>query len=163
MKINKLVLLMLGLLIVCLLACTPSSNLSKTKTSNHKTEDKSNSDTNPTTYFVFQEGVYKEDTLDKEPIPIGGKMNFYRTMFKKLNYPPDAREKGIQGKVWVTVIINEFGQLEKASLKKGIGYGCDEEAIAAVIRGCKLGFEPAMKNNIPVKVKYDIPVKFGLV
>lgn len=111
-------------------------------------------------YSIYENGSYKPGQLDKEPAPIGGDAAFLRA--SHVNYPAKAREAGLQGTVWVTVTINEAGQLEQAVLSRGIGGGCDEEALAAVKRGAKVGFEPAMRNGVPVKVRYDMPVRFSV-
>lgn len=111
-------------------------------------------------YSIYENGRYQPGKLDKEPAPIGGDAAFLRA--SRVNYPAKAREAGIQGTVWVTVTINEAGQLEQAVLSRGIGGGCDEEAVAAVQRGAKAGFEPAMRNGVPVKVRYEMPVRFSV-
>ena len=111
-------------------------------------------------YFIYENGVYTPGKLDKEPVSIGGDLAFARAT--RVNYPAKARESGIQGIVFINVIINEAGQLEKAIISKGIGGGCDEEALQALQRGAQAGFEPAIKDGKPVKVKYDYPIKFSL-
>ncbi len=155
MKNNRVLFTSLLFFVGLFVACS-SNNLAKSSS------EKADTISTETIYEVYQNGSFTEQTLDQEPIPNGGEKNFAITMYRKMKYPAQAREKGIQGTVLITVIINEFGQLENANLKKGIGHGCDEEALAAINRGCQLGFEPAKKDNNAVKVKYDIPVKFNL-
>lgn len=115
-----------------------------------------------TVYYIFENGTYVQSELDKKPEPVGGKMNFYKTMGSTMQYPAQARERGVKGEVVLTVIINESGRAEDAQVKKGIGYGCDEAALNAWKKAAQVGFEPAMKGGKAVKVKYDAPVKFGL-
>lgn len=112
--------------------------------------------------FIYQNEGWINDSLDQMPEPLTGQNQYLRTMYGKLNYPPMARENSVQGYVIITVVINEMGQQESAVLKRGIGSGCDEEALLAVQRGGQIGFTPAIKNGKPVKVKYDVPVKFSL-
>lgn len=116
-----------------------------------------------TTYFIYENGAFIPGQPDKEPMPIGGKEAYNRAMFSQLNYPAAAREAGIRGTVLVTVIVNEAGRMESAVVSKGIGGGCDEEALKAVQRGGQAGFEPALQGGVPVKVKYDVPVKFSVL
>ena len=116
-----------------------------------------------TIYYVFENGNYTQSELEKKPQPVGGTMNFLKTMGSYMQYPAQARERGVKGEVILTVIINELGQTEDIQVKKGIGYGCDEAALNAWKKAAQVGFEPAMKGGKAVKVKYDAPVKFGIL
>jgi len=113
-------------------------------------------------YYIFENGNYIQSELDKKPEPVGGKMNFYKALSSTMQYPTQARERGVKGEVILTVIINESGRAEDVQVKKGIGYGCDEAALNAWRKAAQVGFEPAMKGGKAVKVKYDVPVKFDL-
>ncbi len=158
----------LFLLFTCViaLACSPKAPIYYEGTREVKPKPKSSPIANSikleTIYYVYQDGVFKEATLDKAPAPYAGDNTFYRTMYKEMRYPAAARKGGIAGTVKITVVVNEFGQLESSEIKEGIGTGCDEEALKAVRRGFQLDFEPAMKDGKAVKVKYDIPVRFRL-
>ena len=114
-----------------------------------------------TIYYVYQKGEYVEQKLDIEPIPLDEE-NYKQRVFGELVYPLQARENGVQGIVLITVILDKFGDLVSSKIKRGIGKGCDEEALKAVKRGFELGFEPAFINGNAVKVKYDIPINFRL-
>ncbi|MEP6796160.1 MAG: energy transducer TonB [Saprospiraceae bacterium] len=105
-------------------------------------------------YYVFKDGMYVEEVLDKKPVIIG--------VYQRILYPPFAREHGIQGTVLITVTVNEFGQLEDAVIHSHVGGGCDEEALRVVKLSGQNGFTPAEINGKPVKVKYDIPLRFIL-
>lgn len=114
-----------------------------------------------TIYYVYQEGEYIQKKLDIEPISIDEE-TYKKRVFSEVVYPLQARESGIQGIVLITVTLDELGNLVNSKIKKGIGSGCDEEALKAVNRGFELGFEPAFINGRTVKVKYDIPMSFRL-
>ncbi len=116
----------------------------------------------PTRYFVFKDGKYVETVPDKVPEMIGGKEKMYQIQANNIRYPPLARQREISGTVYVTVIVNEFGQLEDAFVSRGIGAGCDEETLRVVQLIGQNGFEPAQLEGIPVKVKYDIFMRFIL-
>lgn len=94
-------------------------------------------------------------TVEDLPEPIGGMAAIQANVI----YPEIARRAGIQGTVYVEVFIDEKGDVVKASVKKGIGAGCDESAIAAVK---KTKFRPGMQRGKPVKVRLAVPIRFRL-
>ena len=118
----------------------------------------SSSKEEPYPYFIFKDGIYIETELDKKPEIKGG----IGVLYQDIRYPAYAREHGIQGTVIITVIVNEFGQLEDAVITRRVGGGCEEEALRVIKNAEQIGFEPAEINGLPVKVKYDIPLKFTL-
>ena len=93
--------------------------------------------------------------VEDMPEPIGG----IQAIQKKIVYPDLAKKVGIQGKVFVTAFIDETGTVTKAKLLKGLGAGCDEEAINAVMH---TKFKPGMQRGRPVKVQVTIPIIFKL-
>lgn len=78
---------------------------------------------------------------------------------KKINYPERARKAGIEGRVVVQFIVTEEGKVEDPRVIRGIGGGCDEEALR-VIKEAE--FEPGMQRGKPVRVQYSLPVIFQL-
>ncbi|AEE52769.1 energy transducer TonB [Haliscomenobacter hydrossis] len=75
-------------------------------------------------------------------------------------YPQLARENGIEGTVSVLVYVSEKGQVTKARLLKGLGFGCDEAAINLVYAmPC---WTPASNYGIPVKGKKVLDISFRL-
>jgi len=76
-------------------------------------------------------------------------------------YPDLARRMGIAGSVVIEVSIDEEGRVIDAVVKQGLGYGCDESALASVR---KARFYPARADDgQPVAVKVQIPFHFRLV
>ncbi|MDX1642615.1 MAG: TonB family protein, partial [Balneolaceae bacterium] len=71
----------------------------------------------------------------------------------------EARQKSIEGRVYVQFIVNEQGDVEDAKVIRGIGGGADEEALR-VVRQAK--FEPGMQRGRPVRVQYSLPIFFRL-
>lgn len=102
---------------------------------------------------AFDKDVYL--SVDKMPEPVGG----LESIMSKIEYPKEAKEAGIQGKVFVAILIDESGNVAEASVQKGIGGGCDEAALKAV-QATK--FTPGILNDKKVKVKVFIPVVFKL-
>ncbi|MDR0364135.1 MAG: energy transducer TonB [Bacteroidales bacterium] len=85
-----------------------------------------------------------------------------RLAFLKNNikYPRLAREVGIQGTVYVSFVVEKDGSISNASIVRGIGGGCDEEA--ARVTQMMPKWIPGKQGKYPVRVKYYMPVKFTL-
>ena len=78
---------------------------------------------------------------------------------RKVSYPEMARRAGIQGRVTIQFIVNERGEVEDPRVIRGIGGGCDEEALKAVQSA---RFTPGMQRGRPVRVQYSLPIVFRL-
>lgn len=89
------------------------------------------------------------------PEPIGG----YAALKANLEYPAMARRVGREGTVVVLAFIDEAGVVRKAEVANGIGLGCDEAAVAAVL---KTRFHPATQRGKAVKVRVSVPIRFRL-
>lgn len=110
-----------------------------------KTIDETNFEDDPA-YFVNVEIL---------PEPIGG----WSTIYNKLSYPKEARQKGIEGTVKILAFIEKNGEVSSASVIEGIGYGCDENARLAVYY---TRFKPGILKGKTVKVQMEIPIEFSL-
>ncbi|PID59687.1 MAG: energy transducer TonB [Ignavibacteriae bacterium] len=93
--------------------------------------------------------------VEKMPQPIGGIAGIQ----KRIIYPEIAKRAGVQGRVFVKAFVDETGTVRKAEVVKGIGAGCDEAAVAAVM---KTRFSPGEQRGKPVKVQVSIPILFKL-
>ncbi len=98
------------------------------------------------TYFV---------AVEEMPEPIGG----IRAIQEKIVYPEIAKRAGVEGKVYILAFVDELGNVTKANILKGIGAGCDEAALNAVL---KTKFKPGKQRGKPVNVQVSIPVIFKL-
>ncbi len=78
---------------------------------------------------------------------------------QKINYPDMARKAGIEGRVIIQFIVNEQGEVEDPKVVRGIGGGCDEEALR-VVREAE--FKPGQQRGKPVRVQYSLPITFQL-
>ncbi|MBS1771793.1 MAG: energy transducer TonB [Bacteroidetes bacterium] len=87
-----------------------------------------------------------------------GDMNAY--FEKTLQYPEMARDNGIEGTVYVQFVVNEDGSISNARVIKGIGGGCNEEALR-VVNGMH-NWKPGKNNDRFVKVYFTLPIKFVL-
>ena len=89
------------------------------------------------------------------PEPIGGLSEIQ----KKIKYPELAIKAGIEGRVIINAFVDEFGVVNRAKIFKGIGGGCDESALDALL---KTKFKPGLQRGKPVKVQVKVPVFFKL-
>ncbi len=93
--------------------------------------------------------------VERMPELIGG----YGQLQSQIRYPEMARMAGIEGLVVVQFIIDEKGSVAKPTIVRGIGGGCDEEALRIVK---KAKFTPGLQQGRPVKVHYTLPIRFTL-
>jgi protein TonB len=77
-----------------------------------------------------------------------------------LRYPESARTNGIDGRVLVQFVVNEDGSVTDARVVRGIGGGCDEEALR-MVNGMP-NWKPGRQNGTAVKVLFTLPIKFVL-
>ena len=103
-------------------------------------------------------GVYQ--TVDEMPKFPGGDEGRYQFIKVNMKYPLEAKEKGYRGRVFVNFIVEPDGSLSDIKVLRGIGGGCDEEAVRLVESLPK--FKPGMQNGEAVRVSYTIPVFFRL-
>lgn len=86
--------------------------------------------------------------------------NLYEFLGSNIKYPEEAKELGIQGKVFVTFVVEKDGSITEVKVIRGIGGGCDEEAVRVVQSMPK--WTPGKQRGVPVRVQFNIPVKFTL-
>ena len=77
----------------------------------------------------------------------------------KIKYPEIAKKAGVEGRVFVQFIVDEQGNVVNPEVARGIGAGCDEEALRA-IRTAK--FKPGKQRGQAVRVKMSLPITFKL-
>jgi protein TonB len=95
---------------------------------------------------------------EQDPVPPGGDLTEY--FVKNIKYPQKAINQDVEGKVFVTFVITSKGDVDDVKLLKGIGYGCDEEALRVVKAMPK--WTPGKNNGREVKVRMNIPIVFRL-
>ena len=99
--------------------------------------------------------------VEEQPLPEGGLAAFYGYVGKNLRYPRQASRMGIEGRVTLRFVVERNGTLTQISVLKGIGGGCDEEALR-VIRECPIKWKPGKQRGKPVRVNYIIPIYFKI-
>ena len=80
-------------------------------------------------------------------------------MHSKVTYPERAYESGTQGRVYIQFVVTEEGQVLGAEVMRGIGQGCDEEALRVVQEA---RFVPGKVEGLPVKVRHTLFITFKL-
>ena len=90
----------------------------------------------------------------------GGEAALYKYLAENIKYPQMAKESGIQGRVFVTFVVERDGRVTDVRVLRGIGGGCDEEAIRVVENMPK--WTPGKQRGKSVRVQYNLPVKFTL-
>ena len=108
-----------------------------------------------------QDKLYNHVSLENPPTYPGGIKAFYDFLGSNVKYPKLAVDSNIQGITYVTFTIEKDGSLNDIKTEgRKLGYGLDEEAIR-VLKLSK-NWNPGMIAGQPVRVKYNIPVKFKI-
>ena len=90
----------------------------------------------------------------------GGDEKLMEFLQQNIKYPDEAIEAGAYGRVFVGCVIEKDGSIGEVRLLRGIGYGCDEEAMRVV--KMKPKWQPGKHNGEFVRVSYQIPILFKL-
>ncbi len=98
--------------------------------------------------------------VESMPEYIGGAQELYNYLGTNIKYPVMAKESGIQGKVYVTFVVERDGSITDVNIIRGIGGGCDEEAVRVVSSMPK--WKPGKQRGKAVRVQYNLPVRFTL-
>lgn len=98
--------------------------------------------------------------VEQMPSFPGGEQEMYRYIGKNIEYPRMAKESGISGRVFVTFVVEKDGAVTDVQILRGIGGGCDEEAIR-VIKSMPT-WQAGKQRGKPVRVQYRMPIKFTL-
>lgn len=98
--------------------------------------------------------------VEEMPAFPGGDMACRRFLQENARYPQLAKETGIQGKVYLRFVVNETGKVVEVEVLRGIGGGCDEEAVRVV--SMLPDWKPGRQSGHNVRVAYNIDVDFIL-
>lgn len=98
--------------------------------------------------------------VESPPAFPGGDIARIKYLTDNIKYPQMARESSIQGTVYVTFVVERTGSVTDVRVLRGIGGGCDEEAIR-VIKGMPK-WAPGKQRGKPVRVQFTMPIKFTL-
>ena len=98
--------------------------------------------------------------VEQMPSFPGGDQKMYQYLGNNIKYPQVARETGIQGRVFVNFVVEPDGSVSNVKVLRGIGGGCDEEAMRVVKSMPK--WTPGKQRGKAVRVSYTLPVVFKL-
>ncbi len=104
-----------------------------------------------------KEIIMRPDIMPKFP---GGDVALGMFLQQNIIYPLAARNALIEGKVIVKFIVNADGTISNIEIYKGLGNGCDEEALKVVNKMPK--WIPGLVKGNPVRVRYNLPINFRL-
>ena len=108
----------------------------------------------------YEGRVYDLGTVETAPEFPGGQRKLLRLIKKNINYPAKARVNKIEGRVYVSFVVERNGDINGIQVIRGIGGGCDEEAIR-VLR-TTAPWQPGTIGGKPVRTAYTLPIKFKL-
>ncbi|MFT7031451.1 MAG: TonB family protein [Marinoscillum sp.] len=98
--------------------------------------------------------------VEEQPEFEGGIDAFYQYLGNEIKYPEQAREMGVEGRVYVQFVVETDGSLSEVKSVKGIGAGCDTEAVRVVQNAP--AFKPGSQRGKPVRVRMVMPIAFTL-
>lgn len=118
----------------------------------------------------FIEDVGEEEAIGEEPeifqvvedqpeFP-GGEKALFTYLSKSIKYPPMAKDAGVQGVVYVTFVVEPDGNITNVKVLRGIGAGCDDEAVRVVKAMPK--WKPGKQRGKSVRVQFNLPIRFTL-
>ena len=90
----------------------------------------------------------------------GGLDSMYAYIVKNLKSPELAKEKGIEGRVFVSFIMEKDGSISNVKILRGIGGGCEEAAVEMIKNMPK--WKPGKQRGKPVRFQFNLPIKFEL-
>jgi protein TonB len=105
-----------------------------------------------------KDGVYQE--VEVMPEYPGGDTALMNDLIGKIKYPEEASKKGIQGKVFVSFVVDEQGKVTNAKIERGVEASLDKESLRVV--GELKTWKPGKEKGKAVKVAYTIPINYVL-
>lgn len=146
-------------------------------TSNMKTQDQLLA-SNPGTKTIKSDSSTVVDPLPADPKPSGGgaskvfigaeimpafpggETEMMKFLQKNIKYPAEAREINLTGTVYLSFVVTSGGEISNVKVLRGIGGGCEEEAVRVVQK--MPVWNPGQQNGNPVNVQFTLPVTFKL-
>lgn len=98
--------------------------------------------------------------VEDMPEFIGGKEAMFGWLSRNTRYPEIDVDAGNQGTVWVTFVVNEYGNVVESEVVKGVSKTCDREALRVIDSMPK--WKPGSQRGKKVKVRFELPIRFTL-
>lgn len=99
-------------------------------------------------------------SVEKLPEFPGGVEAFGKFLASHVRYPKDAREKGTQGRVIITFVVEKDGSLSGQKISRGVSPDIDAEALRVLAMSPK--WSPGTQKGKAVRVQYSVPISFTL-
>ncbi len=173
---NIALLLPMLAMIITVFSCETGKNETQSETKTVIPEESSTVTVNPaepstvTVIPAESSAVSDQSTSNKEdsvfiivdivPEPVGGMTAFYEFIGSNLKYPEEAKKVGIEGKVFIEFVTDEDGKITNVVCVRGIGHGCDEEAVRVI--KIAPAWKPGEKDGKKVKVRIILPITYKL-
>ena len=109
---------------------------------------------------VIEDGELFGCIVETMPSFRGGQQKLFEFIGNNVVYPQEAKDAGVEGRVFVEFYIEKDGSVTDGKVLKGIGYGCDEEALRVI--GIMPKWQPGMQRGKAVRVRYTLPINFKL-
>ncbi|NVK49101.1 MAG: energy transducer TonB, partial [Cyclobacteriaceae bacterium] len=100
------------------------------------------------------------DVVEDMPKPSGGMSAWNEYLISNLKYPTKARETETEGTVIVAFVVNTDGSISDVEILRGIGAGCDEEALRVIQNAPN--WEPGKQRGKEVRTRMRLPIRFKL-
>ena len=100
------------------------------------------------------------DVVEQMPEYPGGQAALFEYLSKNIKYPADAEKKKVEGKVFVTFVVDSDGKITDVSLLKKVFPSLDAEAIRVI--SAMPNWIPGRQKGQVVRVKYTVPIMFRL-
>ena len=90
----------------------------------------------------------------------GGDEAKKKYLIENLHYPELAKEKGAQGTVYITFVVEKDGSITNIKVLEGVCRSIDDEALRVIRNMPK--WSPGMQRGKAVRVQYNMPIRFIL-
>lgn len=161
-RLKLMFVLPLAFSILLVISCGPDVPVQQEKEIVKPQTDVPNEADNPPPPPQVQEDEPKKTFTVVEVMPEypGGVNEMMKFLAENIKYPTVAKENGVSGKVYVSFIVEKDGLISDITILRGIGAGCDEEAIRVIKMMPK--WKPGTQRGQAVRVQYNVPIKFTL-
>ena len=118
--------------------------------------------------YEFVPEIEEEEIVEAEIFKVveempefpGGTAKMMEYIQKNIKYPMMARESDIQGRVFVNFVVEPNGTITNVTVMRGIGGGCDEEALRVV--QSMPNWKPGKQRGSAVRCSFTVPIIFKL-
>lgn len=98
--------------------------------------------------------------VEEDPAFPGGYIALQEYIVKSVKYPYEDRQMGIKGTVYLSFVVEKDGSVSNVKVERGISNNCDNEAVRVVKSMPK--WKAGKQRGIPVRVRFNLPIKYNL-